>query len=104
MWTCSYGVIGVRVRGVPLSLHCLQAKLAFERLDISKDYHPFISGPNGATAKRIMEETGARINIPPLSLMKNETSVAGDKDGVAKAVAEIQKIHATVVSETVIVV
>jgi predicted PilT family ATPase len=73
-----------------------QAKLAFERLDISKDYHPFISGPNGATAKRIMEETGARINIPPLSLMKNEMSVAGDKDGVAKAVAEIQKIHATV--------
>ena len=51
-----------------------------------------------------MEETGARINIPPLSLMKNEMSVAGDKDGVAKAVAEIQKIHATVVSETVIVV
>jgi predicted PilT family ATPase len=73
-----------------------QAKLAFERLDISKDYHPFISGPNGATAKRIMEETGARINIPPLSLMKNEMSVAGEKDAVAKAVAEIQKIYATV--------
>ena len=30
--------------------------------------------------------------------MKNEMSVAGDKEGVAKAVAEIQKIHANIVS------
>ena len=29
--------------------------------------------------------------------MKNEISVAGDKDSVAKAVAEIQKIHSTMV-------
>ena len=75
-----------------------QAKLAFERLDISRDFHPFISGPNGTTSKKISDETGARINIPPLSLMKNELSVAGDKDSVAKAVAEIQKIFADVVS------
>ena len=74
-----------------------QAKLAFERLEIKKEFHPFISGPNGSVAKRITEETGARINIPPLSLMKNEISVAGDKDAVAKAVAEIQKIHSTMV-------
>ena len=71
--------------------------MAFERLEINKEFHPFISGPNGAVAKRISEETGARINIPPLSLMKNEMSVAGDKDSVAKAVAEIQKIHSTMV-------
>ena len=32
-----------------------------------------------------------------MSLMKNEISVAGDKDAVAKAVAEIKKIHATMV-------
>ena len=66
-------------------------------MEISKEFHPFISGPNGSVAKRISEETGARINIPPVSLMKNEMSVAGDKDGVAKAVAEIQKIHANIV-------
>ena len=78
-------------------LSSMQAKLAFERLEINKEFHPFISGPNGSVAKRIMEETGARINIPPLSLMKNEMSVAGDKDGVAKAVAEIRSIHATIV-------
>lgn len=79
------------------NLTFLQAKLAFERLEISKEFHPFISGPNGATAKRISEDTGARVNIPPMSLMKNEISVAGDKDAVAKAVAEIKKIHATMV-------
>ena len=76
-----------------------QAKLAFERLDIKKEFHPFISGPHGATSKRISEETGARINIPPFSLMKNEISIAGDKECVAKAVAEVQKIHEAMVSE-----
>ena len=76
-----------------------QAKLAFERLDIKKEFHPFIAGPHGATSKRISEETGARINIPPFSLMKNEISIAGDKECVAKAVAEVQKIHEAMVSE-----
>ena len=74
-----------------------QAKLAFERLEVEKEYHPFIQGPNGSTTKSIMEQTGARINIPPPSLMKNEITVAGDKDGVAKAVAQIRKIHDNVV-------
>ena len=46
-----------------------------------------------------MEETGARINIPPNTLNKSEISVAGDKESVAKAVAEIQKIHANIVRE-----
>ena len=39
-----------------------------------------------------MDETGARINIPPPSMMKNDISVAGDKDSVAKAVAQVKKI------------
>ena len=70
----------------------MQAKLAFEHLEVEKEFHPFISGPNGSVAKAIMDETGARINIPPPSMMKNDISVAGDKDSVAKAVAQVKKI------------
>eukprot|EP00731_Ephydatia_muelleri_P037646 Em0528g2a len=69
------------------------AKLAFERLALNREYHPFIAGPGGAVAKQISEQTGARINIPPSSLNKNEITVAGDKEAVAKAVAQIQKIY-----------
>ena len=73
--------------------HVQQAKLAFERLALNREYHPFIAGPGGAVAKQISEQTGARINIPPSSLNKNEITVAGDKEAVAKAVAQIQKIY-----------
>ena len=52
-----------------------------------------MSGPNGSLIKSITETTGARVNIPPLSLNKNEISVAGDKDGVAKATAQIMQLY-----------
>lgn len=41
----------------------------------------------------MIERTGARINIPPPSVMKDELTVAGDKDGVKKAVDEINRIY-----------
>lgn len=43
--------------------------------------------------KELMEATGARINIPPPSVMKDELTVAGDKDGVKQAVTEINRIY-----------
>lgn len=70
-----------------------QAKLAFERLNIPKIYHPFIQGPKNALSKALAERTGARINIPPPSVMKDELTVAGDKDGVKAAVDEIMRIY-----------
>lgn len=69
-----------------------QAKLAFERLNIPKMYHPFICGPDNEKAKEIANTTGARINIPPPAVHKDELTVAGEIDGVQKAVAMIMKI------------
>jgi len=69
-----------------------QAKLAFERLNIPKIYHPFICGPENENAKDIANQTGARINIPPPSVNKDELTVAGEKEGVLKAVAMINEI------------
>lgn len=68
----------------------LQAKLAFERLKIEHVYHPFIAGAN---ASKIMEQTGARINIPPPSAQKDEITIAGEKDGVATAKETIMAIY-----------
>lgn len=70
-----------------------QAKLAFERVNIPKIYHPFICGANNTTAKDIANRTGARINIPPPSVDKDELTVAGEKEGVQAAVKMITDIY-----------
>ncbi|XP_031553878.1 vigilin-like [Actinia tenebrosa] len=70
-----------------------QAKLAFERLAIPSTFHPFISGPNNDIAKKITEQTGAKINIPPSTMHKDEMTVAGEKEGVAAAVKTILDIY-----------
>lgn len=70
-----------------------QAKLAFERLHIKKAYHPFICGPHNEMTAAISRETGARINVPPPVVLKDEISVAGEKEGVAKAVHRIMEIY-----------
>lgn len=67
--------------------------MAFERLNIPKIYHPFICGPDNEKAKEIANISGARINIPPLSVLKDELTVAGEKDAVQKAVKMIMEIY-----------
>lgn len=54
-------------------------------------------GANNAVVKSISEATGARINIPPLSLNKDEITIAGEKECVAKAVSQIWKLHSELV-------
>ena len=75
----------------------MQAKLAFERLEIEHEYHPFIMGPNNSVLKQLTDTTGARINIPPLSMKKSEMTVAGDKDCVASAVSKLKKMRSDLV-------
>ncbi|GFT79991.1 vigilin [Nephila pilipes] len=65
----------------------------FERLLMSKMYHPFIFGPFNETNNQIMEETKATTNIPSASVLKDELTLAGEKEAVAKAKARIQNIH-----------
>lgn len=67
-----------------MSFFFVQAKLAFERLPVPKAYHPFVCGPFNQNIKQLMEETGARINVPPASVDKDEIVVSGEKEGVAK--------------------
>ena len=76
-----------------------QSKQAFEVLQIPKAYHPFINGPNGERVKKLIaEHPNVRVNIPPPSVMKDELSVAGEKEGVTKVVDQIQKIFKEMVS------
>lgn len=70
-----------------------QGKLAFERLDIPKVYHPFLFGPFNETVNQIKNETGARINIPPPSVNKNELTITGEKEAVALAKEKIMNIY-----------
>merc|ERR1712180_76563 len=55
--------------------------------------HPFINGPNGEYVKQMLVDyPDVRINIPPLSVMKDEISVAGEKNGVLAVVEKIKEI------------
>jgi len=62
-------------------------------MPIPKEFHPFIQGPQGQTLKDIVERTGARINIPPVSILRNEITVAGEKEAVSRAEQEINEIY-----------
>ena len=64
-----------------------------------KIYHPFINGPNGEYVKQMLADyPDVRINIPPLSVMKDEISVAGEKNGVLAVVEKIKEISKVLVS------
>lgn len=78
---------------IDIELCALQAKLAFERLQIPHIYHPFICGPSNTLVDKLKEETGAKIHIPPSVLNKDEIVVSGDKDGVMRAKETIMKIY-----------
>ena len=79
-----------------LIIQCFQQ--AYEVLSILKIYHPFINGPNGEYVKQmLMDYPDVRINIPPLSVMKDEISVAGEKNGVLAVVEKIKEISKVLV-------
>ncbi|XP_030647184.1 high density lipoprotein binding protein a isoform X2 [Chanos chanos] len=70
-----------------------QDKRAVERVNIDKVYHPFITGAYNKLVTEMMQETGARINVPPPSVNKTEIVITGEKEQVALAVAMIKKIY-----------
>jgi len=91
-------VAGIK-EGIDKAVHELQmisdeqSKQAYEKLEVPKKFHPFICGAHNENITRMQTENpGIRINIPPLSVMKDELTVTGEKEGVMKAKAEIIKI------------
>ena len=70
-----------------------QSKQAFERMEVPKIYHPFIQGPSNENITRLTTaHPGVRINIPPLSVQKDELSIAGEKEGVMAVKEEVTRI------------
>uniref|UniRef100_A0A668U1V2 Vigilin n=1 Tax=Oreochromis aureus TaxID=47969 RepID=A0A668U1V2_OREAU len=70
-----------------------QDKRAVERVNIEKVYHPFITGAYNKLVGEMMQETGARINVPPQSVNKTEIVITGEKEQVALAVTKIKKVY-----------
>ena len=67
--------------------------MAFEKLAIPRVYHPFIAGPDNKLVRDMMEETGARITVPPHIVEKDEIVISGEKDGVLRAKQSILRIY-----------
>lgn len=70
-----------------------QSKKSFERVHIPKIYHPFVLGPFSEQVTRLSDETGARINVPPASVMKDEITITGEKEGVIRAKNFIESVY-----------
>uniref|UniRef100_A0A182NM90 K Homology domain-containing protein n=1 Tax=Anopheles dirus TaxID=7168 RepID=A0A182NM90_9DIPT len=70
-----------------------QSRKAFERFSVPKIYHPFVLGAYGENLQKMMEETGAKINVPPQSVQKDEIIITGEKEGVLTAKARIEAIY-----------
>ncbi|KAJ3649324.1 hypothetical protein Zmor_021075 [Zophobas morio] len=70
-----------------------QSKKASERINVPKIYHPFIVGPYNEYLNQMIADTGAKINVPPPSVMKDEIFIAGEKEGVLAAKAKIENIY-----------
>merc|ERR1719361_3145453 len=70
-----------------------QSKQSYEVLSIPKIYHPFITGPNNEYVNKMLaENANVRINVPPLPVMKDEISVAGETEGVQAAKTKIMEL------------
>ncbi|XP_049867329.1 vigilin [Pectinophora gossypiella] len=76
-----------------------QSRKALERITIPKIYHPFIQGPYGERAQALTADTGARIHIPPASTQSDEIVIAGEKNGVLAAKAQIEQIYEDMVKK-----
>ncbi|CAL9695903.1 unnamed protein product [Knipowitschia caucasica] len=70
-----------------------QDKRAVERVSMDKVFHPFITGAYSKVVSEMMQETGARINVPPPSVNKTEIVITGEKEQVALAMVRIKKIY-----------
>lgn len=71
-----------------------QSKTSVERLNIPKLYHPWLRGTNNEIATDIATRTGAKVNIPPAMVEKDEIVVSGDREKVEAAVQELKRIYA----------
>ncbi|XP_039479948.1 vigilin [Drosophila santomea] len=69
-----------------------QYKKSSDRITVPKVYHPFIVGPYSENLNKLQEETGARINVPPQQVQKDEIIISGEKDAVAAAKAKVEAI------------
>jgi polyribonucleotide nucleotidyltransferase len=84
--------------GIEKALHKIhiisdeQSRLAQETLLVPKIFYPWIRGPYDRVMNKLMEETKARINIPPRAANSEIIVVTGEKEGVYKAAAVIRQI------------
>ncbi|GFS41391.1 hypothetical protein NPIL_161671 [Nephila pilipes] len=62
--------------------------------DNSKMYHPFIFGQINETINQIIGETEAKIDIHLALIMKDELTIAGEKEAVTKGKTRTQNIYA----------
>lgn len=64
-----------------------------ERVQVPKIYHPFIVGPFNRLLEAINRETGAKVNVPPANVQRDEISITGERNAVLRAKERVLAIY-----------
>lgn len=70
-----------------------QLKQASDSVTVPKLFHPFVCGGNNATISALMADYGVRINVPSISVMKDDITITGEKECIAKVKDIITKTY-----------
>lgn len=68
------------------------SKKSVDRLKMPKIYYPFIAGPHNEKLNKMMEETGAKISLRPVSMEHTDIVMTGEKEAVQAAKSQIEAI------------
>lgn len=65
---------------------------ASSKVSIPKEHHRWILGKSGTRLKELEKNTATKITVPPIADSSEEIIVTGTKEGIEKAVHQIQVI------------
>lgn len=69
------------------------SKVGRQVVEIDKRYHQLVCSKSNAALHIVLERKKLRLDIPPISVEKNEISISGDRDGVAQAASILLQIY-----------
>lgn len=83
-------------------VHNLQSENNFQaKVHIFKQFHKNVIGKNGATIRKIRDDTSTKIDLPSENSSSDAIVITGKKDNVEKAKSQIEAIQRELVSLSV---
>lgn len=76
-----------------------RSKEAYEKLDIPRMYHPFLTPSINNKLNQLVTENGVRVNFPPFNTPKTEITIFGKKEAVLQCKELMNEIYKTMLKK-----